>query len=48
MGTTKRVTTKMDTAKMGITKRVTIKTGTTKMGRIIVVFILMEFTLIQK
>jgi len=43
MGMTKRVTTKMDTTKMGMTKRVT-----TKMGMIIMVFLFMEFTLIQE
>ncbi|NWJ84452.1 hypothetical protein HX854_06985 [Marine Group I thaumarchaeote] len=43
MGMKKRVTTKMDTTKMGMTKRVT-----TKMGMIIMVFLFMEFTLIQE
>jgi len=43
MGMTKRVTPKMDTTKRGMIKRVT-----TKMGMIIMVFLFMEFTLIQE
>ena len=48
MDMTKKSITKRVTTKLGMTQTDTTKRVTTKMGMIIVVFILMEFTLIQK